>query len=88
MPLGAYTRLCEMTQERPRDIPGLLLPGADLHSPISVDVSRLMRDDFVTVDLQDGAGCAFPCLWIVEGSHAALERQETGAQRCGVRFSF
>ena len=52
-----------------------------------MNLSCLVCNDFIAIDLQDGAGRALPCLWVVEGGHTALEGQKASAQRCGVRFS-
>jgi hypothetical protein len=38
-------------------------------------------DDFVAVQLEDGAGCAFARGWVVYGGHAAFECEQAGAER-------
>jgi hypothetical protein len=76
-----------MAQHRPRDIPRFLLPGPDLHGPVPVLVSPLMRHNFIAVELQNCACCALPCFRIVDGCHALFQGEEAGPQGRAVGFS-
>lgn len=88
MPLGADSRLSEVSQERPRDVALVLPSRADLHREVSVLLARLVRDDLHTVELEDGAGGALAGLRVVNGGHALLDAHRSRSQGEGEVFSF
>lgn len=46
-----------------------------------------MRYHLRAVELEDGAGCAFRCGWVVDGRHALFDSERARPGWCGVGFS-
>jgi hypothetical protein len=85
-PLRADLGTCKVSQHGLGHIASLFLARADLHSPVPVLGPCFVCDDFVAVELQDCACCAFACGGVVDGCHAALESEEAGAEGRAMRF--
>lgn len=62
-----------MPQLRLRHVTSMFPTASDLHGVVAVLFARLVRDDLYSIELEDGAGCAFAAFGVVEGGHAFFD---------------